>query len=125
MKQQFSVSDLDQVAELVHQYFEGLHQGDIEKLEQIFHPDAVLKAPGLRRTKAEWLKAVANREIPARMGHSFDYRILSLDLVGCQAMVKVYCPLLGHKYVDFLGLLKEAGNWLIVNKMFDDLGEAD
>lgn len=35
--------DLDKVTEVIQQYFEGLHQGDIKKLDVIFHADAVLK----------------------------------------------------------------------------------
>jgi hypothetical protein len=36
-------------------------------------------------------------------------------------MVKVKCPLFDFNYVDFLGLLKEQGQWLIVNKMYSDI----
>lgn len=112
--------DFDRVTQLIEQYFIGLHTGDVALLNSLFHDDAVLKAPGLRRSKSEWLNAVANRDIPQQLDHPFDYRILALDIVGSQAMVKVLCPLLGHRYVDFLGLLKEDGQWLLVNKMYAD-----
>ncbi|WP_286238821.1 nuclear transport factor 2 family protein [Neptuniibacter halophilus] len=115
-----NLNDLDTVISLVQDYFSGLHYAEVTKLDAVFHPDAVLKAPGLRRTKKAWLEKVSNREIPAELNMPFDYRILSVDLLNEQAMVKVYCPLPGRQYIDFLGLLKEQGRWMIVNKMYAD-----
>ncbi|MEJ6476896.1 nuclear transport factor 2 family protein [Pseudoalteromonas piscicida] len=113
--------DLDQVTAIIQYYFEGLHQGNVEKLDTIFHADAVLKAPKVRRTKSQWLALVASRPTPESQGAAFNYRILSVDVVNHQAMVKLYCPLLEHHYIDFIGLLKENGQWRIVNKMYDDI----
>ncbi len=115
-----TTQDFDQICALVQDYFDGLHQGDTQKLRHIFHVDAVLKAPGLRRNLEDWLSLVAQREVPARRGDAFGYRLLALDLLGEQAMVKVLCPLLGCIYIDFLGLLKENNQWRIVNKMYAD-----
>ncbi|MAY15819.1 MAG: hypothetical protein CMI06_10825 [Oceanospirillaceae bacterium] len=113
-----TTQDFDQICALVQDYFNGLHQGDTQKLQHIFHADAVLKAPGLRRNLEDWLSLVAQREVPAQRGDAFGYRLLAVDLLGEQAMVKVLCPLLGRTYIDFLGLLKENNQWLIVNKMY-------
>lgn len=112
--------DLAIIETLIRDYFIGLHQGDVERLARIFHPDVVLKAPGVRRSRQEWLDLVANRPVPEQEGHPYDYRILGIELVGDQAMVKVHCPLLGHTFLDYLGLLRENGRWLIVNKMYAD-----
>lgn len=108
------------VESIVEDYFSGLHHADVTKLENIFHPDAYLKAPGLRRNLDEWLEFVGQREVPALRGDPEGFKILSMDIMHEQAMVKVLCPLLGRIYVDFLGLLKENGRWLIVNKMYAD-----
>ncbi|WP_462155647.1 nuclear transport factor 2 family protein [Pseudoalteromonas piscicida] len=117
----FKLQDLDKVTAVIQRYFEGLHQGDIKKLDAIFHADAVLKAPGMRRTKSQWLDLVSSRQTPESQSAAFNYRILSVDVVNHQAMVKLYCPLFEHHYIDFIGLLKEEGQWRIVNKMYDDL----
>jgi 4-oxalocrotonate tautomerase len=113
--------DIDLITDIVKGYFDGLHTGDTEKLKLIFHPDAYLKAPGLRRSLIEWLDLLSKRENPVEHGADYNYRILSIDIVNEQAMVKLVCPLQGHTYIDFLGLLKEKGHWLIVNKMYADL----
>ncbi len=117
---QSEAKDFERIVVLVNEYFDGLYEADVEKLRRIFHEDAYLKAPGLRRSLNEWLELVASRSIPKVVGEAYDFKILSVDMQGEQAMVKVECPLLGNFYVDFLGFLKENGRWLIVNKMYAD-----
>lgn len=113
--------DLKIITDITEAYFSGLHEADIEKLRSIFHEDVVLKAPDLRRTRDEWLKLVASRPVPSKEGHEYRYKILSIELINNQAMVKAFCPLLGHEFIDFLGLLKEDGKWQIVSKMYTDI----
>ena len=119
-RQQQLQQDYLQIQSLIDGYFNGLHEGDSQRLQTLFHADAVLKAPHLRRTLTEWLALVAKRPVPQQRGDEFAYRLLAIDICGDQAMVKVLCPLLGSTYIDFLGLLREQGKWLIVNKMYAD-----
>ena len=51
---------------------------------------------------------------------NFAPKIINIDILGEQAMVKAECPLLGNFYIDFLSLLKEKGQWKIVNKMYSN-----
>ena len=114
-------SDFDSIAAIVKDYFDGLHNGDVSKLQLIFHQDAWLKAPGVRRSREQWLTDVSNRQSPAQQALPFDFNLLSIDVVKDQAMVKIECPLFDFNYIDFLGLLKENGQWLIVSKMYTDI----
>lgn len=107
-----------QIRAMVDEYFAGLHQGDAARLTSLFHPDCVLKAPGLRRTRDQWLADVTSRPVPREIGHPWNYKIISLELEGDQAMVKVDCPLPHGHFLDYLGLLNEDGVWKIVNKMY-------
>jgi len=120
---EFGANEFGLVMTLVRDYFDGLHHGDVPKLRAIFHPDVFLKAPGLRRSLEQWLDAVASRPVPNQQGRSYQFKLLSIEIVKDQAMVKLECPLFDHFYVDYLGLLKENGRWLIVNKMYTDLQE--
>ena len=113
--------DFTDVLVVIQMYFDGLYFADVEKLESIFHPDAFLKAPNHRRSLTTWLKDVATRETPSEVGGANNFKVLSVEVIQDQAMVKVDCPLFEHKYVDFLGLLKEQGQWKIVNKMYTDV----
>jgi len=103
---------------LLRDYFDGLYEGDVEKLRGLFHKDAWLKANGYRKTRDEWLQAVAARPIPKDEGTAYDFHVMSPEIVGDQAMAKVNVPLPAAHFIDFLGLLKEGGHWKIVNKMF-------
>ncbi len=113
--------DRETIAGILDDYFDGLYRADVTSLRAIFHPDTVLKAPGLRRSLEQWLSLVSNRDIPMATGAPYRFRVLSLDIVGEQAMAKLECPLFTHNYIDFLGLLKENGRWRIVNKMYADI----
>ncbi len=113
--------EFEGVLTVIQDYFDGLHFADVKKLNAIFHDDVVLKAPGVRRTKTEWLNAVGARPVPAQQGYAYGFKVLSIEILHDQAMVKVECPLFDYSYVDFLGLLKENQRWLIVNKMYTDM----
>ena len=111
-------SEYEAITSLLHDYFNGLFEGDVVKLRGVFHEDAWLRAPHYRKTRDEWLDAVATRPVPRDEGLEFEFNILSLEVVGDQAMARVDVPLLTARYIDFLGLLKENDRWQIVSKMF-------
>ena len=114
-------SDFAAITAILQSYFDGLHHANVDKLASAFHPDAWLKAPGVRRSLHQWLTDVASRPVPAELNRPFAFEILSIDVVQDQAMAKINCPLFDFNYVDFLGLLKEQGQWLIVSKMYTDI----
>ena len=118
-----TTSDFIAITGILQRYFDGLHHGDTAKLKSLFHGDAWLKAPGVRRSLAQWLTDVENRSVPAQLNKPFDFKILAIDVVQDQAMAKIYCPLFDFNYIDFLGLLKEEGQWRIVSKMYTDIKE--
>lgn len=113
--------DIVTVSAMVRDYFQGLFTADTKLLEGLFHEDCVLKAPGIRRSRSEWLDAVASRPVPRDNGQAYGYQLLSVDVVGDQAMVKAICPVLDRVYLDYLGFLRESGTWRIVSKMYGDL----
>jgi len=116
-----NTSDFTAVTAILHSYFDGLYHGDIDKLKSIFHDDTWLKAPGVRRSLTQWLTDVEKRETPAQLNQSYDFQVLTLEVVQDQAMAKIYCPLFDFQYIDYIGLLKEKGQWRIVSKMYTDI----
>jgi len=115
--------DLIEITRLLNEYFEGLYNADTKRLRKVFHPTVNLQSQGLRLTRDEWLHRVINRSIPSEINESYSYKIINIDILGEQAMAKVECPLLGDFYIDFLSLLKEKGQWKIVNKMYANAPE--
>ena len=111
-------TDYEAIIDVLNDYFDGLYEGNVSKLCDIFHDDAMLQGNGYRKTRDEWLEAVADRPVPRDEGMAFNFNIQSLELIGDQAMAKVDTPLLTAHFIDLLGLLKEDDQWRIVNKMF-------
>lgn len=111
-------ADYHAIIGLLSKYFDGLFAGEVATLREVFHDDAWLKGPNYRHTRDQWLEAVANRPVPRDEGMAYGFKILSLEIVGDQAMAKVDVPMQAAHFIDFLGLLKEDGRWQIVNKMF-------
>lgn len=105
---------------IIADYFDGLYEADTEKLRKLFCPKVVLAAPETRLNINDWLALVEKRPVPKLIGDPYDFDVISIEIIGCQAMVKLSCPLLGNQYIDYLGLLKENGRWAIVNKMYCD-----
>ncbi len=110
--------DFAQIIAVIETYFDGLYEGDVDKLRQVFHPDTVLKANGIRLERDAWLAAVAERAVPQTENEPYKFNILFLDIVNDQALAKVEAPLFDKHFVDYLGLLKENDQWLIVNKTY-------
>lgn len=121
--ERYSASDFEKVRSIINRYFQGLYTGNVDDLNTLFQDDTWLITPNGRRSKYQWLRDVEGRATPVERQQSYDFEILSVDIVKNQAMVKVYCPLFEFKYIDFLGLIKTEGEWLIVSKMYTDILE--
>ena len=104
-------------------YFDGLYDGDADKLSGIFHEAAALTYEQEGRVTvlplAQWLKAVRERPAPKARGLARDDAILWLDQSGpTTAFVKVRCQIPPRYFTDYLSLLKADGRWLVVQKVF-------
>ena len=111
--------EIQQVLDL---YFEGVYRGDIEKLRQAFHPNALLfgevnQSPYFK-TLEDYLDIVKNRESPAEKGEEFSMEAKGIDILGNLAIAKASLQVLNYDYRDLLSLVKTDGRWQIVNKSF-------
>jgi len=115
-------TDLDLIAQTVQLYFNGMYQGDVESLREAFHPEAYLFGylgkDFMHISAKDWFKAVDNRPIPFIEGEEYDMKIVSMDVTGEVATVKVADLYMGLQFTDYLTLSKIDGNWVIVNKAF-------
>lgn len=114
--------DLIAITETVHRYLRGMYEADTNALRDSFHPN--LQSFGYRDgtlqegSGEDFVQLVKSLEVPARIGEEFDMGIVNIDVTGSVAHVKVQDLHLGDIYTDYLALVKKAGHWLIVNKMF-------
>jgi hypothetical protein len=106
----------------IKQYFEGIYYGNVQILQQIFHPRALLigevKGQPYFKTVDEYLSIVQNRKSPHASGEAFKMKIISIERVGAVAYARLHCPMLGYNYYDFIALCQLADRWLIMNKLF-------
>jgi hypothetical protein len=108
---------------LVQTYFDGLYEGDADKLASIFHPTSALSYEQDGQLQvlplAQWLKAVRERPSPRAKGLARDDAILLIDQSGpTTALVKVRCQIPPRYFTDYLNLLKVDGRWQVAQKVF-------
>ena len=116
-------SDRGLIAQTIQTYFDGLYEGDADKLASVFHETSALtwehegKVSVLPRDA--WLKAVRERPSSKARGLPRDDAILLIDQAGpSTAFVKVKCQIPPRYFHDYLSLLKVGGRWLIVQKVY-------
>ncbi len=105
----------------IQDYFEGMYHRDTGRLRRAFHPSAVLfghfKGAFVQIPLDQWMGMVEKGPIPADK-EPFDMQIVSCDITGEVAFVKVKDLYLGRRFTDYLSLAKTGGCWTIVNKTF-------
>jgi hypothetical protein len=108
-------------------YFKGSYEGDLNKLNRIFHPGALLfgdvKGQPYAKTLGEWLDVVAHRQSPKNSGKPFKGDILKINVVNSIAVAEVHVKAYDMLYHDFLSLHRIDGNWVIVNKIMSGIDQ--
>ena len=110
------------ITKVIRDYFYGIYNGDVEKLQQSFTPEARLygdvKGEEYARTLEEYLTGVRSRKSPSELNEKFGMEIISIEVVGNTAMAKAHLKMLDFNYYDFLSLCVVNKDWKIVNKLF-------
>lgn len=115
-----AVAEIEQV---IQTYFDGLYEGNADKLAAAFHPCSHLyseKDGGVADLpREEWLGWVRKRDSAQKLGLKRDDRILMMDISGPEtAFVKVACQIPPRYFTDYLVLNKTSEGWKIVSKVF-------
>jgi hypothetical protein len=112
------------IADVIQTYFDGLYEGDTEKLARAFHPIARLYSVGdgavREMTRDEWLAIVASRPAPKASALARTDRIVSIDVTeDAVATAKVECSIHPKYFVDHLAFLKTpAHGWQVIAKAY-------
>ena len=115
--------DRSTVEAVIQHYFDGLYDGDADKLGAIFHPSADLRWQENGQlqvlTVPDWLDRVRKRPSARAEGHKRDDFIVTMDRSDeATAFVKVRCQLPPRYFTDYLVAMKLSEGWLIVSKSY-------
>jgi hypothetical protein len=117
-----SANKVQNVINVIEDYFYGVYLGDLEKLRNAFHPQTILygdiNGEPYLKTLEEYLEGVKNRKSPKEVGEDFKMKIVNIDFFGNNAIAKLCVPIFGIKYTDYLSLTTVDEKWKIVNKLF-------
>ncbi len=118
-----NTSERSAIEQTIQTYFDGLYEGDADKLASVFHETSALtweqdgKLTVLPRDA--WLKAVRERPSAKSKDLARGDAILLLDQSGpTTAFVKVKCQIPPRYFNDYLSLLKIGGKWVIAQKVY-------
>jgi putative lumazine-binding protein len=115
-------TDVPALRSLAQTYFDAAYEMDAEKFASIFHPlSSVTKVAedgnvGVTPI-ATWLAAVRNMKAPKQQGFERDDQILSTDVEGELALLRVKLHIPPRHFTDLLSCLKVNGTWKIVQKV--------
>ena len=110
-----------EIEKVVRAYLDGMIYLDPDQLRRAFHPKAFVIGHwegGLEWSSLEEFIAGCARMGAEPKGQPYYSEILSCDVTGDIATVKLTNDYVGVRYTDYLSLLNEAGRWSIVNKVF-------
>jgi hypothetical protein len=116
--------DRSSVEKVVQLYFDGLYEGDADKLGAIFHPSADLRWQEKGELQVlsvpAWLDRVRSRASAKKEGKPRDDFIVTIDRSDDNtAFIKVRCQLPPRYFTDYLVAFKLAGgDWTIVSKSY-------
>ncbi|WP_411031074.1 nuclear transport factor 2 family protein [Spongiimicrobium sp. 3-5] len=107
---------------VVNNYFEGLFLGNVDQLKNVFDKQAVvygdIHGEVFEMPIGQFLARVKQRKSPNDLNETFKMKVLGIEAMGHNAMVKAHVPMLGKNYYDFLSLHCSDKEWKIVNKLF-------
>lgn len=117
------MSRLAEVEALLGRYFDALYTSDADALGEVMHPQAVYATadedPPLVCDMRAYLPIVAARESPQARGEGRRDVIDSISFAGGNtALAQVRCSIGKRDFTDYLSLIREAGKWRIIAKVF-------
>jgi hypothetical protein len=123
-------SDADPaIQQFIQDYFDVMHFQDMDLFDRVFHKECVLYSSQTGelniRPYAVYREAVANRQSPAELGNARDDRVLMFDQVSpTLALVKPQLQMFGGVMQDYLNLVFLDGQWWIISKLWEKVGDA-
>lgn len=122
-------NDKQLIEQVIQVYFDSMYMSSKAKVDQAFHPSAmitgVFQGAFTEMTRESFGDFVASQQpSPKENGEPANLEILSLEIAGDTAVVRVRDDYLGFTFLDTLSLVNIAGQWSIYNKLYHIEGDA-
>lgn len=117
------------IKKLMDDYFDVMHFQDMNLFDKVFHKECVLySAQGGQlsiRPYAVYREAVATRKSPHELGETRNDKVLKIDQISpTLALVKPQLTMFGGLMQDYLNIVFLDGQWWIMAKMWERVGDA-
>jgi hypothetical protein len=108
---------------LIADYFDGVYEGDADKLSAILHPSADLRGLEngelLVRTVSDWLDRMRKQPSAKAEGKPREDFVVTIDRSDeSTAFIKLRCQLPPRYFTDYLVAMKLNDGWQIVSKSY-------
>ena len=116
-----TAKDIELIQQTVKCYIDGNYYSDLEKIKKALHPN--FQTIGYFEGELDfeplepYLKYLEELK-PSESREEFFMKIVSIDVTGNAAVVKLYELILGQRATDYLSLLKVDDNWVIVGELY-------
>ena len=119
----------EDIQRLAEDYFDLMHHQDMQVFDRVFHRDSVLfgvvKGELNIRPCSVYREAMKARQSPAELGNPRRDVVLAFDQISpTLAMLKMQLEMFGGVMQDYLNLSYLQGQWWVVAKMWEKVGES-
>lgn len=117
------MTEIQDIHACVQRYYESLLTSNPDEVHAVFHENARITGylpDGLHQmTVAEFAGFVASQQpSPEASGAEKMLEVLSCDVAGETAGVRIRESYLGMVFIDTLGMIRVDGRWTIYSKLF-------
>ena len=117
------MNDKEQIENVIQLYVDSMDESNPDKVKQAFHSNAkvvgYLHGDFMEMSVEDFAGFVASQQpSPKEKGENVVFEILSCDIEGATAAVKVRDKYLGITFLDTLSLIKVKSGWKLYNKLF-------
>ena len=117
------MNDKEQIENVIQLYVDSMDESNPDKVKQAFHSNAkvvgYLHGDFMEMSVDDFAGFVASQQpSPKEKGENVVFEILSCDIEGATAAVKVRDKYLGITFLDTLSLIKVESEWKLYNKLF-------
>ena len=113
-----------QIKNLIQIYVNSMDESNPNKVKQVFHNNAkivgYLHGDFMEMSVDDFAGFVASQQpTPKEKGENVIFEIITCEIEGTTAVVKLRDKYLGITFMDILSFIKIEGEWKIYNKLFN------